>query len=114
MEPGMAGAGDAVSACLIILGTGVCGNAGGIDEDVHWRRAGDQSSGAVKRDDENDDGVDVDEGFAAVVTIVVSANNDDFVEVADDIDAWDADVGDDDRGSRTNLDVVVIGDVVLK
>lgn len=31
----MAGAGDAVSACLIILGTGVCGNAGGIDEDVH-------------------------------------------------------------------------------
>ena len=34
MEPGGAGAGRAVSACIIVSGTGVCGNVGDVDEDA--------------------------------------------------------------------------------
>ena len=34
MEPVGAGAGGAVSACIIMSGTGVCGNVRGVDEDA--------------------------------------------------------------------------------
>ena len=115
-EPVEAGAGGAVSACIIMSGTGVCGNTGGVDEDASWCRAEDQSSGAVEKDNDNDDGADANDGSTAVDAAVaaVAADDDDAVEVADDVDVEYADVGDDDKGSRTNLDVVVIGDAVLK
>ena len=117
MEPVGAGVGGAVSACIIMSGTGVCGNVGGVDEDASWRRPEDQSSGAVEKDDENCDGVDADgDSIAAdaVAADAAAADDDDAVEVTDDVDVGDADVGDDDKGSRMNFDVVVIGDAVLK
>ena len=119
MEPVGAGAGGAVSACIIMSGTGVCGNVGGVDEDASWCRPEDQSSGAVEKDDENGDGVDADGDSIAADAVAAAAaaaadDDDDAVEVTDDVDVGDADVGDDDKGSRMNFDVVVIGDAVLK
>ena len=96
MEPVGAGAGGAVSACIIMSGTGVCGNVGGVDEDASWCRPEDQSSGAVEKDDENGDGVDADgdsiaaDAVAAAAAAAAAADDDDAVEVTDDVDATDA------------------------